>query len=199
MYKYELEQIQLGRKNIAGTDEAGRGPLAGPIVVASVILPLNYENKLINDSKKLTEAQREKAYEIIVKDALAYSVEIISAKMVDELNPKAASRFGMIESTRKLSIKPDVVLSDFEKLDFEIPNIPITKGDSLSITIAAASIIAKVTRDRIMNELDKKYPGYDLASNKGYGTAKHRNAINKIGIVDIHRKSYEPIKSLLKK
>lgn len=199
MYKYELEQIQLGRKNIAGTDEAGRGPLAGPIVVASVILPLNYENSLINDSKKLTETQREKAYETIIRDAIAYSIEIISAKVVDELNPKAASRFGMIESTRKLSIKPDVVLSDFEKLDFEIPNIPITKGDSLSITIAAASIIAKVTRDRIMNELDKKYPGYDFASNKGYGTSKHRNAINKIGIVDIHRKSYEPIKSLLKK
>lgn len=195
---YENDLIAKGYSVIAGTDEAGRGPLAGPLVVAAVILPNDYNNELINDSKKLTEKKREILFKEIKEHALAYSIQIISVEDIDKLNIYKASQKGMIDCVNTLSIKCDAVISDAMPL----PNVnayvlDLIKGDAKSISVAAASILAKVTRDHIMYELDKKYPMYDLKSNKGYGTKKHMDAIKQYGYCEIHRKTYEPIKSMI--
>ena len=200
MREYENKYIKEGYKVIAGTDEAGRGPLVGPVVCACVVLPNDYDNEEINDSKKLTEKKREKLYDIIMKDALAVGVSIISAKEIDEINILEASRKGMIEGYKEANkkIKIDVLLTDAMKIDtLSIPVEKIIKGDAKSISIAAASIIAKVTRDRILYELDKKYPEYGFKDHKGYPTKKHLEAIEKYGIFDEYRKTYGPVKKII--
>ncbi|MBQ3474642.1 MAG: ribonuclease HII [Bacilli bacterium] len=200
MREYENKYIKEGYKVIAGTDEAGRGPLVGPVVCACVVLPNDYNNEEINDSKKLTEKKREKLYDIIMKDALAVGVSIISAKEIDEINILEASRKGMIEGYKEANkkIKIDVLLTDAMKIDtLSIPVEKIIKGDAKSISIAAASIIAKVTRDRILYELDKKYPEYGFKDHKGYPTKKHLEAIEKYGIFDEYRKTYGPVKKII--
>ena len=202
MREYENKYIEQGYKVIAGTDEAGRGPLVGPVVAACVVLPNDYNNDEINDSKKLTEKKREKLYDIIMRDALSVGVSIISAKEIDEINILEASRKGMIESFKEANkkIKIDVLLTDaMEIKTLDIPVEKIIKGDAKSISIAAASIIAKVTRDRLLLELDKKYPEYGFSSHKGYPTKKHLEAIEKYGIFDEYRKTYGPVKKIIEK
>lgn len=197
---FENKLNSEGFKYIAGTDEAGRGPLAGPLVVAACILPNDYTNEAINDSKKLTEAKREALYDEIITHCLAYSITIIAVETIDKINIYEASRKGMSDCIKKLKLKPDAILTDCMKLfGFEQPVIDIVKGDAKSITIAAASILAKVTRDRLMIELDKKYPEYDFKNNKGYGTKKHLDALQLHGFTDIHRKTYDPVKSMIQK
>lgn len=186
---------------ILGTDEAGRGPLAGPLVVAAVIFPRAYINEEINDSKKLTDKKRRILFNIIKKDALAYHIEVISTQMIDKVNIYQASKLGMIECVKKINHQVDYVLTDAMPInDLNVPCQAIIKGDSKSICIAAASILAKVTRDNIMLELDKKYPQYDFKTNKGYPTKKHLEAIEKYGIIEsIYRKTYGPVFRVLNK
>lgn len=201
MNEYENKYYKQGYKVIAGTDEAGRGPLVGPVVAACVVLPKGYINPEINDSKKLTEKKREKLYDIIMKDALAVEVCEISAKEIDEINILEASRKAMKTAYEKVNkkLKVDVLLTDAMKIPLDIPVIDIIKGDAKSITIAAASIIAKVTRDRILMELDKKYPEYEFAKHKGYPTKKHLEIIEKYGILNEYRRTYKPVKNIIDK
>lgn len=198
MYKYEHE---LNNKNItliAGIDEAGRGPLVGPVVAAAVILPFNYKNNEINDSKKLSEKKREELFDIINKDALSIGISIINNKIIDEINILNATKLAMKEAINNLNIKPEHILIDAVKLDIDIPSQSIIKGDAKSISIAAASIIAKVTRDRIMINLDKQFPEYGFKKHKGYPTKKHLENIEKYGILDNYRFTYKPICTLIK-
>lgn len=195
--EFEEKYYEQGLTLIAGSDEAGRGPLAGPLVVAACILPKGYTNDLINDSKKLTDKKRRSLYEVIKKDALAYHIEVISIDTIDEINIYQASKLGMKICLEKLKIKPQVALLDAMKLDLDYPVESIIKGDERSISIAAASILAKVYRDDLMIEFDKEYPEYQFAKNKGYGTKAHLEALDKYGITPLHRKTYEPIKTML--
>lgn len=201
LYEYESELIKKGIKYIGGTDEAGRGPLIGPVVASCVVLPLNYQNDLINDSKKLTEKKREMLYDIIMKDAIAVGVGIVDAKTIDEINIYEASKLAMIKAYKEASktVKIEHLLTDAMMLDIDIPVTKIIKGDAKSITIAAASIIAKVTRDRMLLELDKKYPMYGFKNHKGYPTKKHIEAIKKYGLIEGYRQSYGPVKEALEK
>lgn len=176
----------------------GRGPLAGPVVVASVILPENFFIEKINDSKKLSEATREKIYDIIMENAIAVNRAIIDEKTIDRVNIYQAAMNGMYEAIYGLNPKPDAVLIDAMPLEsLDIYHQSIIKGDAKSASIAAASIVAKVERDRMMNEFDKIYPQYGFAKNKGYGTSEHLEALRKYGPCEIHRKSFEPIKSMV--
>ncbi|MCD7949045.1 MAG: ribonuclease HII [Erysipelotrichaceae bacterium] len=195
--EYERKAYQLGKQYIIGLDEAGRGPMAGPLVVAGVIFPKGYVNNDINDSKKLSEKKREQLYDVIIHDALAYQIEIISIADVDKLNVYQASRLGMINAIKHISIKPDYALSDAMPLGDIIEHEAIIKGDSLSISIGAASILAKVTRDHIMQDYDKQYPEYGFASHKGYPTKQHKEALKKYGVTPIHRRSFQPVKDVL--
>lgn len=199
MYEYEQELIDSGIKYIAGTDEAGRGPLIGPVVAACVVLPLNYQNDKINDSKKLTEKKREELFDVIMNDALSVGIGIVGPEEIDEINIYEASRKAMIKAYNeaKKNIKIEHLLTDAMPIDLEIPVTKIIKGDAKSITIAAASIIAKVTRDRMLLDLDLKYPMYGFKNHKGYPTKKHLEAIDKYGLIDGYRKSYGPIKKIL--
>ena len=192
-YKYERELNRQGIKLIAGVDEVGRGPLIGPVVAAAVILPVNFELPGLTDSKKLSEKKREAFYQIIEKEALAIGVGVIGEKRIDEINIYAATKEAMYEAIGNLKIKPERVLIDAMPLDLEVPTTSIIKGDLLSITISAASVIAKVTRDHMLYEIDKEFPMYDLKNNKGYGTKKHIEAIKKYGITKYHRRSYKPV------
>ena len=187
-------------KFIVGVDEAGRGPLCGPVVAACCILPRDYKNEHINDSKKLSEKKREIAYKEIIENALDYGIGIVDAKRIDEINIYEATKEAMHIAISKLKISYDLILTDAMKLQNEkVEVIPLIKGDAKCECIAAASIIAKVTRDHILEEYDKKYPQYGFKSHKGYGTKKHIEAIKQYGIIkDFHRESYEPIKSLIK-
>ena len=194
LLKYEHELYEQGYNLIAGCDEAGRGPLCGPVVAAAVILPKDYKLEGLNDSKQLSEKKRDKFFEIIKKDAISYGISIIDAKTIDEVNIYEASRMAMLDAISKLSVKPDFIITDAMPLNKE-NSMPIIHGDALSITIAAASVLAKVTRDQIMYELDKKYPMYDLAHNKGYPTKKHLEALEKYGTCKYHRFSYGPVKN----
>jgi len=198
-YKYERELIDKGIKLIAGVDEVGRGPLVGPVVTACVILPLNYKLEGLTDSKKISEKKREKYFDIIMKDALGIGIGVVSEEVIDEINIYEATKVAMKEAINNCSKRPEHVLIDAMKLDIDIPTTSIIKGDLLSLSISAASIIAKVTRDRMMYELDKKYPMYNFKNNKGYPTKDHLEAINKFGIIDEHRKSYGPVKKYLNK
>lgn len=182
-------------KLIVGVDEAGRGPLAGPVVAAAVIFPRAYINKEINDSKQLSEKKREELFETIKKDAIAYGVGIVDAETIDKLNIYEATKVAMTEAIKNLKTKFDLILTDAMPLKgFDVEVVPIIKGDAKALPIAAASIIAKVTRDHMMDELDKKYPEYGFKEHKGYGTAKHMEALKKYGPVKgLHRFSYKPV------
>lgn len=199
LYEYEQELINNGIKYIGGTDEAGRGPLIGPVVAACVVLPLNYQNELINDSKKLTEKKREQLYDVIMNDALTVGIGIVDAETIDDINIYEASKLAMIKAYNeaKKKLKIEHLLTDAMPLELEIPVTKIIKGDAKSITIAAASIIAKVTRDRMLLELDKKYPMYGFKKHKGYPTKAHIEAMHKYGLIDGYRKSYGPVKEML--
>ena len=199
LYQYERELIKSGVTLIAGVDEVGRGPLVGPVVTAAVILPINYQLDGLTDSKKLSEKKRDKFYDIIMHDALAVSIGIKDNKVIDKINIYEATKLAMIEAINKLDIKPEHVLIDAMPLDITIPHTSIIKGDAKSITIAAASVIAKVTRDRMMYELDKKYPMYNYKKNKGYPTKEHIEAINKYGIMNEYRMTFGPVKDYLDK
>ena len=188
----EKELYEKGFKNICGIDEAGRGPLAGPVVVAGVIMPQDSMIEGVNDSKKVTEKRREKLYDLILDEAISYSVAIIGQDVIDEINILNATKQGVTQVVDELDIKPDLILVDaLEHINTRgIPYEPIIKGDAKCYNIAAASIIAKVTRDRIMREWDEIYPQYGFISHKGYGTAKHIAAIKQYGLCPIHRKSF---------
>ena len=178
-------------KIICGIDEAGRGPLAGPVTAAAVILPDDFEVELLNDSKKLSEKKREELYDVIMEQAIAVGVGMATPQRIDEINILQATYEAMRQAISALSVKPAVLLNDAVTIPgVEIPQIPIIKGDAKSVSIAAASIIAKVTRDRMMVEYDRLYPGYDLASNKGYGTKVHMDALKTVGPCEIHRRSF---------
>lgn len=191
MKNFDKKYLSNKVKYIAGTDEAGRGPLAGPVVAAAVILPNDFYDERINDSKKLSADLRNELFKVIRKNALAYSYTSISHKKVDEINILKASLLAMKTSVQKLKLKPDAVLVDGNKcFDYDAEVFPIVKGDSKSLSIASASIIAKVIRDRIMIKYSKKYPNYGWASNKGYPTKEHINAVLKYGDCPIHRKTF---------
>ena len=192
-YKYEKELNEKGIKLIAGVDEVGRGPLIGPVVAAAVILPENFTLKGLTDSKKLSEKKREEYYEIIKKEALAIGVGVISEKRIDEINIYEATKEAMKEAINNLNIKPEHILIDAMPLELDIDTTSIIKGDLLSISISAASVIAKVERDHMLYEIDKLFPMYDLKNNKGYGTKKHLEAIKQYGITKYHRLSYKPV------
>lgn len=196
LLKYEKELYKEGYELIAGTDEAGRGPLCGPVVAAAVILPKNYKLEGLNDSKQLSEKKRDKYFEIIKKDAISYGISIVDAKTIDEINIYEASRKAMLEAISKLDVTPDFVLTDAMPLPMDNSKA-IIHGDALSLSIAAASVLAKVTRDEIMYELDKKYLEYGFKSHKGYPTKKHLENIKKYGILDNYRLTYKPVKALM--
>lgn len=199
LYSNEKRLWNLGYENIAGCDEAGRGPLFGPVVAASVILPHDFVLEGLNDSKKLSEKKREKYYPIIMEKALAVSVSIVEAEEIDKINIYEASRQGMLRATNSLKVKPDYIITDAMPLDgfTSVPHEAIIKGDAKSITIAAASVIAKVTRDRIMYEIDKVHPEYEFKKHKGYPTKKHLELIEKYGIIDGYRRTYGPVKKYI--
>ncbi len=191
MYVYERQAYQHGYKLIAGMDEAGRGPLAGPVVAACVILPEDCLIEGVNDSKKLSAEKRERLYDIIIEKAVSVGVGIIDEKTIDEINILNATKLAMKKAAEQVKPVPDLLLVDAVKLDnIDIPQMPIIKGDSLSLSIAAASIIAKVTRDRLIDEADSIYPTYGFKDHKGYGTPQHIEAIKKYGICPIHRISF---------
>jgi len=191
MYIYEREAFRQGIRFVAGIDEAGRGPLAGPVVAACVMLPENCLIEGVNDSKKLSAAKREQLYEIIMEKAISVGVGIVDEKTIDEINILNAAKLAMKKAVEQVVPAPELLLIDAVELpDVSIPQKPIIKGDALSFSIAAASIIAKVTRDRMLDELDEKYPVYGFRQHKGYGTAQHIAAIKKYGICPIHRISF---------
>lgn len=197
--KFEKEAYQHGKKIIIGLDEAGRGPMAGPLVVGAVIFDKNFYCEDINDSKQLSEKKREMLYDIIVENALAYQIEIIDVDEVDRLNVYQASKQGMIRAIEHISLKPDYALTDAMPLGDVIAHQAIVKGDALSMSIAAASILAKVTRDRIMKEYDLLYPEYGFAKHKGYPTLQHKEALKKYGVTPIHRRTFRPVIDVLNK
>ena len=199
LYQYERELIKDGITLIAGVDEVGRGPLVGPVVTAAVILPVNYKLEGLTDSKKLTEKKRDKFYDIIMKNAISVGIGIVDAEVIDEVNIYEATKIAMMEAIDHLKIKPEHVLIDAMPLDIPINHTSIIKGDAKSLSIAAASVIAKVTRDRMMYELDKKYPMYNYKKNKGYPTKEHVEAINKYGIIPGYRMTYGPVRDYLNK
>lgn len=199
LYEYEDEARQQGYNLIAGVDEAGRGSLAGPMLVAAVILPPNIFIDHLNDSKKLTHNIRERLYDEIIEKAISYSYVCVDIEEIDKFNIYQATLQGMYRAVKNLPIQPDFVLTDAMKVNFDKPikTRSIIHGDALSASIAAASIIAKVTRDRMTDEWDLDYPEYDFSHNRGYGTKAHIAAIYKYGPSLIHRHSFEPVKSLL--
>lgn len=200
LYQYEEQLEDLGIKYIAGVDEVGRGPLAGPVVVAAVILPLNLRIKGINDSKKLSLKKRNELYKIILNEALAVNVSFIDECVIDEINIYEATKKGMLEAISGLKIKPEHVLIDAMPLrELAIPHTSIIHGDALSASIGAASIIAKVTRDEYMDKMDIKYPNYGFKHHKGYCTKEHLEALEKYGPCEIHRKSFAPVKKFYTK
>lgn len=190
---YEKKLYKQNINLIAGIDEVGRGPLAGPVVAAAVILPKNFYDKRINDSKKISEKKREELYEVIISNAISVGFGVVSNERIDEINIYEATKEAMKQAINNLNIEPEYLLIDAMKLDTFIPSMSIIKGDASSQSIAAASIVAKVVRDKMMYELDKKYPLYDFKNNKGYGTKKHIDAINKYGVLPEHRKSFKPV------
>ena len=199
---FDEQYYEQGYQFIVGTDEAGRGCLLGPVFAAAVILPKGFHSPLINDSKNLTPKKREEAFDIITKNAIAYAISFIEPDEIDEVNILNASRKAMQDAISKLNHQYDLILTDCMKMKgYDVPVIDLVHGDALSQTIAAASILAKVSRDRLCLELDKKYPQYNIKKNKGYGTKDHLEALEKYGpIKHLHRFSYAPVRnSLIKK
>jgi len=195
--EYENNLYKEGVTLIAGVDEVGRGPLIGPVVACACILPVNFYHKDIKDSKKLSEKKREEMYKIIKENAISIGLGIASEKVIDEVNIYEATKIAMKEAIKNLNITPEHVLIDAMKLELNIPSTSIIKGDDKSESIAAASIIAKVTRDHMLDEMDKEYPMYDLKNNKGYGTKKHLEALQTYGPCKYHRVSYSPVRNAL--
>jgi len=193
LYKYENELYNSGIEYIGGVDEVGRGPLIGSVVAACVVLPKDFVLEGLNDSKKLSEKKRDEYFKIIKEKAIAIGIGIVDEKKIDEINIYESTKIAMKEAIKNTNIKLEHVLIDAMPLEIDIPTTSIIKGDSKSIWIAAASVIAKVTRDKMMYDLDKKYPMYDLAHNKGYGTKKHIEAIKEYGITKYHRLSFKPV------
>ena len=195
MWSYEKKAALCGFLSIADIDEAGRGPLAGPVVSAAVILPKSFTDERVTDSKKLTHKKRDVLFDIINKHAVSVGIGIVSPEQIDDINILQASLLSMVIAVDRLQQTPDYLLIDgIFKIDSELPQEVIKKGDSLSISIAAASIIAKVTRDRIMLGYDEKYPQYGFAKHKGYPTKAHKEAIREYGVCPIHRKSFKGVK-----
>ena len=196
MLAYEKECYARGMELIAGVDEVGRGPLAGPVVAAAVILPKACKIPGLNDSKKIPKSKHKEIYEAVLQNAIAIGIGIKDNHVIDQVNIYEATKLAMMEAIGQLEPQPQHLLIDAMKLDLPIPQTSIIKGDANSLSIAAASIVAKVTRDQMMEEFDKEYPGYDFAQNAGYGTAKHLAGLDKLGVTPIHRRSFEPIKSM---
>ncbi len=194
LYKYENELYASGINNIVGTDEAGRGPLFGPVVAAAVMLPHDFKLEGLNDSKKLSEKKRDEFYDYLINHVI-YGVGVISASEIDEINIYQASKKAMMIAINKVNKqkKVEYVLSDAMPLELDVPTLPIIKGDAKSASIAAASVIAKVTRDRMMYEADAKHPEYGFRNHKGYPTKKHLEAISRYGLIEGYRLSYGPV------
>ena len=201
MLRYEKELYQQGYQAIAGIDEVGRGPLAGPVVTACVILPKNCKIKHLNDSKKIPKKHHEEIYQEILARALGIGIGIVDNNVIDQINIYEATKVGMLQAINQLKgvvTKPDYLLIDAMHLETSIPQQSLIKGDANSLSIAAASIVAKGTRDRMMADYANDYPGYAFEKNVGYGTKEHLEGLKKYGITPIHRKTFEPIKSMLK-
>ena len=196
MLAYEKELYAQGIDLIAGVDEVGRGPLAGPVVAAAVILPKACKIPGLNDSKKIPKSKHKEIYEAVLQNAIAIGVGVKDNHVIDQVNIYEATKLAMMEAIGQLEPQPQHLLIDAMKLDLPISQTSIIKGDANSLSIAAASIVAKVTRDQMMEEFDREYPGYDFAQNAGYGTAKHLAGLDKLGVTPIHRRSFEPIKSM---
>ena len=196
MLAYEKELYAQGIDLIAGVDEVGRGPLAGPVVAAVVILPKACKIPGLNDSKKIPKSKHKEIYEAVLQNAIAIGIGIKDNQVIDQVNIYEATKLAMMEAIGQLEPQPQHLLIDAMKLDLPIPQTSIIKGDANSLSIAAASIVAKVTRDQMMEEFDREYPGYDFAQNAGYGTAKHLAGLDQLGVTPIHRRSFEPIKSM---
>ncbi|HEM3510862.1 ribonuclease HII [Streptococcus suis] len=197
MLSYEKALYDNGVEFIAGIDEVGRGPLAGPVVAAAVILPKGCKIRYLNDSKKIPKSKHEAIYQEVMERAVAVGVGIKDAAVIDQVNIYEATKLAMLEALGQLSQAPEHLLIDAMKLDTPLPQTSIIKGDANSLSIAAASIVAKVTRDKMMADYDKEFSGYGFAKNVGYGTAEHLEGLNKLGITPIHRKTFEPIKSMV--
>lgn len=197
MLTYERELYATGLELIAGIDEVGRGPLAGPVVAAAVILPKNCKIKGLNDSKKIPKKKHGQIYQQVMEQATAVGLGFQSNEIIDQVNIYQATKLAMKEAVAKLDQQPQHLLIDAMELDLEISQTSIIKGDANNLSIAAASIVAKVTRDRLMADYDKQYPGYDLAHNAGYGTKSHLEGLKKLGVCPIHRRSFEPVKSMV--
>jgi ribonuclease HII len=198
--KIESTLIASGMKQIAGVDEAGRGPCAGPLVIAAVILKDPFAKKLskVRDSKELSEKVREELFDVVIEQALSYSIIDISVEEIDKFGLHKSNLEGMRRAINSLDIAPDYVLTDGYPIEgLAIPNLAVWKGDQVAISISAASILAKVYRDRVMIKLDAKYPGYGLAKHKGYITAVHTKALGELGVSEIHRKSFANIAALM--
>lgn len=198
LLKYEKELYDNGINLIAGVDEVGRGPLIGPVVAAAVILPKDYKLEGLTDSKKLSEKKRDKFYDIIKRDAISIGIGLMDEKVIDDVNIYEATKLAMKEAINNLNIKPEHILIDAMPLELSIPTTSIIKGDAKSESIAAASVIAKVTRDKMMYDLDKEYPMYGFKNHKGYPTKKHIEALKEYGLIDGYRKTYQPIKDMIK-
>jgi len=198
MLKEEALYREEGYRLIVGVDEAGRGPLAGPVVAAACLLPVDFHNDVINDSKQLSEKQREALFPLIQEAALGYGVAFVGPETIDEINIYEATKKAMREAISEIGVPYDLILTDAMPLrGYGVPVIPIVKGDMKALNIAAASILAKVSRDRYMKELDGRYPGYGFAEHKGYGTKKHLEALRRLGpIPGVHRKSFAPVRNL---
>ena len=196
MLAYEKELYGKGIQLIAGVDEVGRGPLAGPVVAAAVILPQACKISGLNDSKKIPKSKHKKIYEAVLKNAIAVGIGVKDNQVIDQVNIYEATKLAMREAIGQLEPQPQHLLIDAMRLDLPISQTSIIKGDANSLSIAAASIVAKVTRDQMMEEFDRKYPGYDFAQNAGYGTAKHLAGLDQLGVTPIHRRSFEPVKSM---
>ena len=196
MLAYEKECYARGMELIAGVDEVGRGPLAGPVVAAAVILPKACKIPGLNDSKKIPKSKHKEIYEDVLQNAIAIGIGVKDNQVIDQVNIYEATKLAMMEAIGQLDPQPQHLLIDAMKLDLPIPQTSIIKGDANSLSIAAASIVAKVTRDQMMEEFDKEYPGYDFAKNAGYGTAKHLAGLVQLGVTPIHRRSFEPVKSM---
>ncbi|MCI5552231.1 MAG: ribonuclease HII [Tenericutes bacterium] len=199
LYKYEKECYQKNYTLIGGVDEVGRGPLVGPVVAACCVLPKDFYLEGLTDSKKLSEKKRNLFFEYIKKYAIAYGIGVVSPERIDEINIYNASKEAMIKAIKEVQkqIPLEIVLVDAMPLDLDIPSISIIHGDALSISIAAASVLAKVTRDQMMYELDEKYPMYGFGNHKGYPTKKHIEALEKYGLIDGYRKTYGPVKKIM--
>lgn len=196
MLAYEKELYAQGIQLIAGVDEVGRGPLAGPVVAAAVILPENCKIPGLNDSKKIPKSKHQAIYQAVLDHALSVGIGVKDNQVIDQVNIYEATKLAMLEAIQELDQQPQHLLIDAMKLDLPISQTSIIKGDANSLSIAAASIVAKVTRDQMMAAYDQEYPGYDFGQNAGYGTTKHLEGLEKHGVTPIHRRSFEPIKSM---